>query len=261
LDTLESSIGSVKKMIDAVNTDSGNGALQTLQQLSSRLQKLEMENSNYRTIYQTKDGRTLNKLAEEVSALEKKLPRNVSDAESSAARALVLSIGQLREAVRASRSFKAELAALNALVGKNEAIKSALTGALDQLATIAETGAPNLEILRAQFAEKAGKIVQAGLMPTEGGWVQRTLARLTESVKWRRTDNLAGNGVEAIVARTERALNSRDVEKAIKELSLLDVKPAAITKEWLVGARAYMVAEKALAELQTRAVAQMAAGQ
>jgi uroporphyrinogen-III synthase len=261
LDTLESSIGSVKKMIDAVNTEPGNGAAKTLEQLSSRLQKLEAENSNFRTIYQTKDGKTLNTLAEEVAALEKKVPNIVGDTQSSQARALVLSIGQMRESVRAGRSFESELAALIALVEKNDNIKIALTDSLNQLAKISTTGAPSLQILQSQFDELAGKIVQVGLMPTDGGWVQRTLARLTESVKWRRTDNLAGNGVEAIVARAERALKSRDVVKAIKELSILEENPAALTKEWLVGAEAYMIAEKALAELQTRAVAQMAAGQ
>jgi len=261
LDTLESSIGSVKKMIDAVNTEPGSGAARTLEQLSSRLQKLEAENSNYRTIYQTKDGKTLNTLAEEVAALEKKVPIIVGDTQSSQARALVLSIGQMRESVRAGRSFQSELAALNVLVEKNDNIKIALADSLNELAKISTTGAPSLQMVQSQFDELAGKIVQVGLMPTDGGWVQRTLARLTESVKWRRTDNLAGNGVEAIVARAERALKSRDVEKAIKELSTLEENPAALTKEWLVGAEAYIIAEKALAELQTRAVAQMAAGQ
>jgi uroporphyrinogen-III synthase len=261
LDTLESSIGSVKKMIDAVNTEPGSGAAKTLEQLSSRLQKLEAENSNFRTIYQTKDGKTLNTLAKEVAALEKKVPNIVGDTQSSQARALVLSIGQMRESVRAGRSFESELAALNVLVEKNDNIKIALTDSLNELAKISTTGAPSLQMLQSQFDELAGKIVQVGLMPTDGGWVQRTLARLTESVKWRRTDNLAGNGVEAIVARAERALKSRDVVKAIKELSVLEEYPAALTKEWLVGAEAYMIAEKALAELQTRAVAQMAAGQ
>ncbi|MBT4938969.1 MAG: hypothetical protein HON14_07535, partial [Rhodospirillaceae bacterium] len=133
--------------------------------------------------------------------------------------------------------------------------------ALNQLGSIAASGAPNLPTLRREFDAQAGNIVQAGLVPDEGGWFQRTIARLTESVKWRRTDNLAGDGVEAIVARAERALKSRDVEKAIKELSALLAKPAVLVKDWLVGAKAYILAEKALAELQTRAVAQMAAGQ
>ncbi|MBT7955916.1 MAG: hypothetical protein HN731_12045 [Rhodospirillaceae bacterium] len=261
LEKLENSIGSVKKMIEAVNSDSGTGAVETLKKLSSRLDVLEKENSNYSTVFQTKDGRTLNNLANQVADLEKKLPQATSDNQSSEARALVLSIGQLREAVRAGRSFEDEQAALKILVQKNAELQKVLGDALNQLGSIAASGAPNLPTLRREFDTQAGNIVQAGLVPDEGGWFQRTIARLTESVKWRRTDNLAGDGVEAIVARAERALKSRDVEKAIKELSALQAKPAVLVKDWLVGAKAYILAEKALAELQTRAVAQMAAGQ
>jgi len=261
LENLENSIGSVKKMIEAVNSDPGTEAVETLKKLTSRLEVLEKENSNYSTVFQTKDGRTLNNLANQVADLEKKLPQATSDNQSSEARALVLSIGQLREAVRAGRSFEDEQAALKILVQKNAELQKVLGNALNQLGSIAASGAPNLPILRSEFDAQAGNIVQAGLVPDEGGWVQRTIARLTESVKWRRTDNLAGDGVEAIVARAERALKSRDVDKAIKELSALQAKPAALAKDWLAGAKAYILAEKALAELQTRAVAQMAAGQ
>jgi hypothetical protein len=232
-----------------------------LKQLSNRLDKLEKENLNYRTVYQTEDGKTLNSLTNQVAELEKKLPRATSETQSSEARVLVLSIGQLREAVRAGRSFKDELATLNILVQKNADLQKVLGNALKQLSGIAASGAPNLQILQSEFDAQAGNIVQAGLVPDEGSWVQRTIARLTESVKWRRTDNLAGDGVEAIVARAEQALKSRDVEKAIKELSALQEKPAALAKDWLTGAKAYRISEKALAELQTRAVAQMAAGQ
>ena len=261
LEKLENSIGSVKKLIDAVNSDPGTGAVKTLKQLSNRLDILEKENLNYRTVYKTEDGKTLNSLTNQVAELEKKLPRATSETQSSEARVLVLSIGQLREAVRAGRSFKDELATLNILVQKNADLQKVLGNALKQLSGIAASGAPNLQILQSEFDAQAGNIVQAGLVPDEGSWVQRTIARLTESVKWRRTDNLAGDSVEAIVARAEQALKSRDVEKAIKELSALQEKPAALTKDWLTGAKAYHISEKALAELQTRAVAQMAAGQ
>jgi uroporphyrinogen-III synthase len=257
LEKLEDSIGSVKKMIEAVNSDPTVGAQETLKKLSNRLKKLEQDNSAGRS----KDGKTIEGLADQVAALEKKIPTTFGDSQSSIARALVLSIGQLREAVRAGRPFGDELSALKTLVEKTESLKNALANALTQLSTIAASGAPSLEILRRQFDDKAGKIVKAGLVPTEGSWVQKTISRLTESVKWRRTDNFVGNGVEAIVARTERALKFRDAEKAIKEMAALSEKPAGLAREWLQSARSNVVAEKALAELQTRAVAQMAAGQ
>ncbi len=261
VDALESSINSAKEMIKAVNVEAGIDATKTLKKLLERIQKLENENSNYLPLVKTKDGKTLRKLAEEIAALEKKMPSFVGDNQNSDARMLVLSIGQLRESVRAGRSFESELAALKVLVEVNKNIKALLSDALGKLEKFANSGAPSLRILRSQFTEKAGIIVQAALVPADGGWVQKTLARLVESVKWRRTDNRIGNGVEAIVARAEWALKSGDIAKTIKELSILEGKPAELATDWLTGARAYIIVEKALAELQTQVVAQMITGQ
>jgi hypothetical protein len=251
LDDLENSIGSVRKMIVAINTEPRAGATKTLELLSSRLQILENKNSIFRKNYQPGNQK----------APERKMPAIVAGTQSSQASTLVLAIGQLRESVRGGRSFKSELAALNTLISKHDHIKIALKEALTELATIAETGAPSLQILQSQFDKIAGGIVQVSLANASSGWFQSTLARLTESVKWRRTDNFSGGGVEAIVARVERALQFLDVEKAIKELSVIEKPASALTTAWLVRARSYIVAEKSLAELQSRAIAQMAKGQ
>ncbi len=261
VDTLESSISSMKKIVDAVNIETRGDGKESLRQLFDRIKKLENENSNYRSIYQSEDGKTLKMLAEEVAALEKKLPDSAGKNRNGDARALVLSIGQLREAVRAGQSFESELTTLKALVGSNPNIKSTIGDTLSQMDKFAKVGAPNLSKLQSDFAQKAGKIVQAGLVPADGSWIQRTFARLVESVRWRRTDNFVGNGVEAVVARAEWAIKSRDVVKAVKELSILNGKPKKLAMEWLYGARTYIVVEKALAQLQTRVVAQIIDGQ
>ena len=260
LDALESSINTAKEMIKAVNVEAGIDAAKTLKKLINRIQKLEDENLNYRNRFETADGKTFKELAAEVAALEQKMPRFAGENNDSGARALVLSIGQLRETVRAGRSFENELAALKALVKTNKNIESLLGDALIRLGKFANSGAPNLSMLQSQFAEKAGNIVQAALIPTDGGWAQKTFARLVESVKWRRTDNLIGNGAEAVIARAERALKLGDVSKSIKELLILEGKSAELATGWLNGARAYTVVEKALAELQTQVVAQMITG-
>lgn len=258
---LENSINSTKKMIKAVNVEAGVEATKTLNKLVTRIQKLEKERLNYRAFTSTKDGKTIEKLAEEVTVLEQKISSPIRGNQSTEARALVLSIGLLRESVRAGRPFDNELAALNVLVETNQQIKVPLRNEINKFERFSKSGVPNLLMLRTQFAEKAGSIVQAALLPSDGGWVERTLARLAESVKWRRTDNFIGNGAEAVVSRTEWALKSGDIAKAIKELSVLDGKSGELTASWLNGARAYITVEKALAGLQTQVVAQMTMGQ
>ena len=261
VDALESSINSTKEMIKAVTAEVGVDATKTLKRLLSRIQKLEDENSNYRALVKTKNGKTIKKLSEEIAALERKIPIYFGNNKNSEARALVLSVGQLRESIRAGRAFDNELTALASLIIKNKRIKALLSNALIDLGRYAKSGAPSLQILRSQFEEKASRIVQMSVIPSGGGWTQRTLARLAESVKWRRTDNVTGNSVEAIVARAEWALKSGDVVKAIKELSLLKGESAKLASDWLEAAKAYIVVEKALAELQTQVVAQMTIGQ
>ena len=258
---LENSINSTKEMIKAVNVEAGVEAAKTLNKLLNRIQKLEKESLNYRAFTSKKDGKTIEKLAEEVAALEQKIPSPIRGNQSTGARALVLSIGLLRESVRAGRSFDNELAALNGLVETNQKIKALLRNDIKKFERFSKSGVPSLLMLRTQFAEKAGSIVQAALLPNDGGWAERTLARLAESVKWRRTDNFIGNGAEAVVSRTEWALKSGDVAKAVKELSILDGKPGELTASWLNNARAYIIVEKALAGLQTQVVAQMTMGQ
>jgi hypothetical protein len=248
-------------MIKAVNVEAGVEAGRTLKKVLSRIQKLEDGNLNYRTLVAKKRGKTIEKLSEEVAALERKIPTFIGGNRNTETRALVLSVGLLRDAVRSGRSFDNELVALKSLVDLNTHTKALLSDRLTTFGVFAKSGVPSLHMLQSQFTEKAGSIVQVFLLPSDGGWAKRTLARLAESVKWRRTDNLIGDGVEAVVARTEWALKSNDIAKAIKELSILKGKPAELAADWLDGARSYIIVEKALADLQTKVVAQMTTGQ
>ena len=258
---LENSINSTKKMIKAVGVEAEVEAGRTLQTILGRIQKLENRNSNYQMLVTKKGGKAIEKLAAKVAALEQKAPSFIGGNQNTETRTLVLSVGLLRDSVRAGRSFDSELSALKILVGINQNTKALFSNGLTIFDKFAKSGVPSLHMLQSQFAEKAGSIVQVSLLPRDGGWAKRTLARLAESVKWRRTDNLIGDGVEAVVARTESALISNDIATAIKELSILKGKPAELTADWLDGARAYLIVEKALAELQTQVVAQMTTGQ
>ena len=74
--------------------------------------------------------------------------------------------------------------------------------------------------------------------------MQRTLNRLTQSIKWRRVDQLDGPGIEAIVARAERALARRDLDAALAELEALP-DPAAASA-WKKNAHLLIEAERAL---------------
>ncbi len=242
LDKLENSIDAVKKMINALNTESGTGAEEMLRRLSERLKKLEVQNAD----------------------LEKRTTDQGESKESVKTKALLLAVGQLRDAARSGHPYRDELLSVQLIAQiqreAEDPESKRISDHLDQLAKAANTGTPNLSGLKADFKSLAGTIVKAAMTPAEGGWVQRTLARLTQSVKWRQTDNLEGPGIEAVVARAEQAVRVGNLAKAIKELSVLKNRPAKIAAPWINGAELHLNVQKALSGLQSLAVSKLAAG-
>ena len=68
-----------------------------------------------------------------------------------------------------------------------------------------------------------------------------------------------GNNVEAIVARTERALKNNNIEKAVQELEVLSKNLRPLAQPWLKKARANVAANKMLADLQAKAISMLTA--
>ena len=68
-----------------------------------------------------------------------------------------------------------------------------------------------------------------------------------------------GNSVEAIVARTERALKNNNIEKAARELEVLPKRLSPLVQPWLRNATAIVAANKMLADLQAKAISMLTA--
>jgi len=161
---------------------------------------------------------------------------------------LVLAVGQLREALRGSGGYADELAAVRALAGDDPT----LTEPLATLARHAETGVATRAALRARFSALADRLVRAAVIPPEGNWVQRTLARLGSLVTVRPVGEVAGETAEAIVARAETRLEAGDLAAAVAELEALKGAPAKLAEPWLEDARARLAVDRAAAALAAR---------
>jgi uroporphyrinogen-III synthase len=251
LNKLEISISLVKQLIDAVNTNTAKDAAQALKLLSNRLLKLEAQGSKANI------ERSLRMLPNNPDTVIKRAPNNIGNGKNILINELILSIAQLRELVRKGLSYNNELSVLVNIVKRDPVLNTSLKNSLNQLAKFSREGVPTFQSIKTQFNKHAEKIVHADLVPADGTWIQRTLARLLESIKWRRTDNLVGDGVEAVIARAEQALISQNVAMAIKELSILNGPAGALAKGWVARSTNYIAAEKALTELQTLTVAQI----
>ena len=161
----------------------------------------------------------------------------------------------MRDAVRAQRAFANELVALKTIASDNKAILEILR----KLEGYGVDGVVSKSGLHEQFASLAGRLVRAERIPQGDGWIERTIDRLTQSVKWRRTDDLDGPGVDAIVARAEQELSRGQVSRATIELTSLPPKAKKIAQKWMTAARRYVDVEQALVDLQAVVVADIAA--
>ena len=172
--------------------------------------------------------------------------------------ALLLAIGQLREAVAAALPYDTELRALKALAGGN----ADMAAPLEALKTRAAAGIPTAPVLAARLAVQAPVIIRAQVLPEQQSWWRQTLERVASLVTIEREDgNAAGTSPAAILARAQAALALGDLSAATAEIEGLSGGPAEQAAPWLADAKARIAANKALSELTAQVVAAVGAGQ
>ena len=168
--------------------------------------------------------------------------------------ALMLAVGQLREAVRAGGAFEAELTAAHALAGSG----AHWVGPLDELAAHAREGVPDGPALRRDFDEAARAAVLAAGGEVPRDWLGRAWAEAKALVTVRRVGDIEGDEPDAVVARAELLLKEGDVAAAAAELDKLEGAPAAALAGWRGRARAHLAVDRALAAIGALAVARLA---
>ena len=172
---------------------------------------------------------------------------------SAAEGALLLAVGQLREALRGPHPYARELTSVRALAGRDPAV----AGAVAALVPRADRGIPDIAMLRARFDGIARTIAQAAIAPHGAGWIDRILQRLSTVVTIRRVGEPApsASGPMVQLARAEIRLAADDLAGAVAALDGLAGAPAEAAKAWRMDAAARIKADAALATLTARAIA------
>jgi hypothetical protein len=167
------------------------------------------------------------------------------------ANALLLAIGQLREASRGAASFEPAYKAVAALSGKDKNIVKSLAALAAH-----QKGVADLPDLRRQFAAAASAIVRATIVPRGDSWLDRTLDGVASLVSIRKTGEkaAAADDVQGLVARAELRLSSGDLAGTVKALDGLKGSPADAAKSWLEAARARRAVEDAVDALMRAAL-------
>lgn len=271
LETVEKSMASVRQIAEAASqVDEASAAKESLKRLSDRLAALEGVDAVGKDAAAKALAERLTRLEQEKSAavpaeqalagvakrldeIERRAAKTGDNAAAGAARAaLVLAVGQLREAVQRGGGFQRALDAVKGMAVGDPGIEAALL----PLATHAKTGVPTLAMLRDDFAAMASTVV-ARAHAGDGGWLDKLAARIGALVRVRRTDGAGGNSVDALVARAEKQLAAGDLAAAIAALEgikSLSPEAAAVAAPWLARAKMRVSAERALAALHIHAV-------
>ena len=192
-----------------------------------------------------------------VEGIEADLKRLSESGRTRKGDALLLAVGQLREAASGSRPFDVELQ----LVLKAATGEAGIGEAAGPLAAFSREGVPTRAALKAQFPELAARAAQAALAPEEGGWLNRTAARFSRVVTVRRVGEGAerGEGALAAIARAENRLAAGDLAAAAVALEGLEGAPGKVFGEWREGAGARATIDVAIARLSRRAIERFAA--
>jgi uroporphyrinogen-III synthase len=196
------------------------------------------------------DAATLLRLADRVDQVDGAV-RELQARRSSAA-ALLLGVGQLREAVNLGLVFDAELRTVKLLAGEDADSARAMEALKDRAATGI---APRL-VLAERFETLAPALIRAEILPEGEGWQRRVMDRLLSLVTIRREDgSAAGSSAAAIVARAQAALSRGELAAAIAETESLTGGSVQAAAAWTSEAKARLAADKALSELAAHAIA------
>lgn len=189
------------------------------------------------------------RLTERVEAAER-AERELSQSQA-AASALLLTIGQLRDAVDRGDRFAAELAAARQMAkGEDNAL-------LDSFAPGAETGIARREQLLRDFKPLSETLLQQEADSAEPGFWNAIWRHLRKVVSIHRMDG-QGNDAEAVLARTESAFKQGDWDKAVEAMRALPGPYLATADDWLRQARLRLAADRALSQLAAAAGARTA---
>lgn len=164
--------------------------------------------------------------------------------------ALALAVLQLRDALRGSGPFVAELALIGDLAASGAlGDGAALNQLAAPLAPHAETGLPTLALLQASFPAAARAAFAQAQGGADGGWIAGILRRLSALITIRPLGLVEGQSAGAIVARAETYLMAGDLAAALSELDGLSGPAAEAVRSWREKAAGRLAARRTLTGL------------
>lgn len=234
----DQALAGLNEKISAVET-SQTAQQTTLQSIDSKISDLDSKI----TADEASQDQAIKSIEDRLSAIEKTLDAPRQDVQVARA----LAAASLKAAIDRGGSFMAELEAFASVDGNSET--------LDQLRTLAASGVPSRATLLTRFPAVANAMIDAGSGDDEsGGVIDRLLSSATSLVKVRPVGEVAGDSVEAIVARMETRLKNGDLQGAVDEWNTLPEAAKTASQAYVKDLKARIEAEKLVSGALTSAL-------
>jgi hypothetical protein len=182
--------------------------------------------------------RSQNEKASEVTqrlaGIERSQSERTSDARTAAA---TIALTNLKRAVSDGKPFAAELTAVESLSSEKLPIS--------QLAPYKDTGVPSLSQLQREFADNVHDVIVKHYHGKAESFMDEILSRARGAIQVEPTGS-AGDTVEAILGRMEKALKAGDVKGALTESAQLEGPSKEELRTWFEHAQARAAADEAV---------------
>ncbi len=187
----------------------------------------------------------------ELDALTQRVKRLEDDRlRVSLAAAQAVAAASLSEASSGSRPFAGELAIITGSTGETPELRA--------LRPLAETGAPTLAALAAEFPDAAAKAAVASRARARGTGFFAVVAQAFAAILTiRRVDKLDGKGVDAVLARVGRQVEDGNLGGAVAELKALPPAGQDAIQPWLQRAQRRVEIDRRVAAIRAQALADL----
>jgi hypothetical protein len=187
----------------------------------------------------------------ELASLAQRVERLEADRRRlTSAAAGALAAASLTDAAAAARPFAGELAVAEAVLPESADVRA--------LRPLADAGAPTLTELADEFPDAAAKAAVASRAHARGNGFFAVVAKAIASILTvRRTDQVQGRGVDAVLARTQRHVNDGDLAGALAELKGLSAAGQDAIGPWRARAQRRLEIDRRIAAIRAAAMANL----
>jgi hypothetical protein len=173
-------------------------------------------------------------VTERLARLERAQSERASDARTAA---VTIALTNLKRAVSDGKPFAAELTSIESLSSEKLPVS--------QLAPYKDTGVPSLSQLQREFADTVRDVIVKHYHGKAESFMDEILSRARGAIQVKPTGS-AGDTVEAVLGRMEKALKTGDVKGALTESAALEGPAKEELRTWLEHAQARAAADEAV---------------